>query len=407
MPIRIRVRNSTIYACRSTAPLHNGILYGFFDDDWFIPDKDRAKYPHLDGIPLGKIAKKNWKKYEFFRGLDCFNFRHSIGHGCIWISAGPYRLSQVKFAESQRFELPSRNKEWLEARFVLQTLRNAYVRFYDEEDSSGGMARAFPVNGLVGYGCVPKVSSCKSYLIYRKTKKFGAWDSRFGWDIKTKNWEVIVQHENFETFYTAFLEDFYFFVHKNDYYFVTESGRLFYAPPRESGEKSRIMRPLWDGAQNPITAANRGRRSRQGLAVREDQKPRRQGLEGPLFRDEGHHRNELVKSRDAAARKRRRPGQNTPRVLTLGIHQAEEMSDCEQKKPTTADAFPVYPSHFQMISWPEPVVCAHGARARCPAPTARDARPALGFVQLVQADQDSRVADHILRRRRILVDQLR
>jgi hypothetical protein len=50
------------------------------------------------------------------------------------------------------------------------------------------------------------------------------------------------------------LEDFYFFVHKNDYYFVTESGRLFYAPPRELGEKSRIMRPLWDGAQNPITA---------------------------------------------------------------------------------------------------------------------------------------------------------
>ena len=59
------------------------------------------------------------------------------------------------------------------------------------------------------------------------------------------------------------MEDFYFFVHKNDYYFVTESGRLYYAPPREPGEKSRIMRPLWDDAQNPISAviedADRGK----------------------------------------------------------------------------------------------------------------------------------------------------
>ena len=46
--------------------VHNGILYGFFDDDWFIPDKDRAKYPHLDGIPLGKIAKKTGRNTSFF-----------------------------------------------------------------------------------------------------------------------------------------------------------------------------------------------------------------------------------------------------------------------------------------------------------------------------------------------------
>jgi hypothetical protein len=87
--------------------VHNGILYGFFDDDWFIPDIDRAKYPHLDGIPLGKIAKKNWKKYEFFRGLDCFNFRHSIGHGCIWFSDGPYRFSgEVRRKPTIRVTLP-------------------------------------------------------------------------------------------------------------------------------------------------------------------------------------------------------------------------------------------------------------------------------------------------------------
>jgi hypothetical protein len=126
------------------------------------------------------------------------------------------------------------------------------------------MWKSFPVNGVVGYGSVPtSASSCKSYLIYRKTKKFEAWDTRFRWDNNTKNWEVIAQHENFETFYTAFLEDFYFFAHMNDYYFVTESGRLYYAPPREAGEKSRIMRVLWDDAKHPITAviedADRGK----------------------------------------------------------------------------------------------------------------------------------------------------
>jgi hypothetical protein len=137
----------------------------------------------------------------------------------------------------------------------LQTLRDKYVKFYGDEDPFGAMLRGFPVTGVIGYGSVPtSASSCKSYLLYKKTKMFDTWDSRFRWDDNNKNWEVTSDQENLESFNTAFLEDFYFFVHKNDFYFVTESGRLFYAPPHEPGEKWRTMRVLWDDVKRPIIA---------------------------------------------------------------------------------------------------------------------------------------------------------
>jgi hypothetical protein len=240
--------------------VHKGMLYGFFADNWSSPTKDGIgswNRPYLDGIPLKKSAKKDWKKYEFIHGSFSYNFRHSIGHGCLWFSDGPNQLYQIKFEEIQRFDFPNLSKkDWLEPpRFFLQTLRDKYAKFYDEEDPSGAMLKSFPVNGVIGYGSVPtSASSCKCYILYRKTKMFETWDSRFRWDDNNKNWEVTSHHENLESFNTAFLEDFYFFVRKNDYYFVTESGRLFYAPPREPGEKWRTMRVLWDDAKRPIIA---------------------------------------------------------------------------------------------------------------------------------------------------------
>jgi hypothetical protein len=48
--------------------------------------------------------------------------------------------------------------------------------------------------------------------------------------------------------------DFYVFIRENDYYFVTQSGKLFVAPPPAKGEKARTMKELWKGDAFPISA---------------------------------------------------------------------------------------------------------------------------------------------------------
>jgi len=118
----------------------------------------------------------------------------------------------------------------------------------------GGGLIMWPVRSVAGYGCVPmSATSCKSYILYT-TKKFDTWDSKYRWDDNTKEWKVTVEKENFETFDATFKEDFYFFLRKNDYYFVTESGKLYHAPPPAKGEKSRTMKALWTDAKRPIVA---------------------------------------------------------------------------------------------------------------------------------------------------------
>jgi hypothetical protein len=59
---------------------------------------------------------------------------------------------------------------------------------------------------------------------------------------------------NYEKFTSLFVEDFYFFPRKNDYYFVTASGKLFYAKALASGQKFRKMKELWTDAKRPIVA---------------------------------------------------------------------------------------------------------------------------------------------------------
>jgi len=60
--------------------------------------------------------------------------------------------------------------------------------------------------------------------------------------------------DNYEKIPSLFAEDFYFFLRKNDYYFVTQSGKLYHALPRKEGDKARIMKELWGDAKRPIVA---------------------------------------------------------------------------------------------------------------------------------------------------------
>jgi hypothetical protein len=73
-------------------------------------------------------------------------------------------------------------------------------------------------------------------------------------EVNAKSEGLLEDADNYEKFPALFAEDFYFFLRKNDYYFVTESGKLYYAPPRKEGEKSRTMKELWVDAKRPIVA---------------------------------------------------------------------------------------------------------------------------------------------------------
>ena len=73
-------------------------------------------------------------------------------------------------------------------------------------------------------------------------------------DPKTKELTGYGEPKNIENFDSWFLDNFYAFIRKDDYYFLTESGKLHHAPPRKDGEKSRKMNKLWDDAKRPIVA---------------------------------------------------------------------------------------------------------------------------------------------------------
>jgi hypothetical protein len=212
---------------------------------------------------LEKLDRKNWKTYGFFLGQHCFNFRHHIGHGSIWIALGPWNLTQITLEELHLFERKDLSKpEFTDPKtmesgsFLLETLGRQFNQVYAEENPSGGNGQGLPpIRGIAGYGSVPmSKSSCKTHILLKETKKFQVWDSRYRWDSKARAWEVAIRHENFETFDSIFVDNFYFFLRKNDYYFVTESGKLYHAPPPVKDEKSRTMTELWTDARRPIVA---------------------------------------------------------------------------------------------------------------------------------------------------------
>ncbi len=108
--------------------------------------------------------------------------------------------------------------------------------------------------GVAGIGFVPTSEfTCKIFFFPKKEKKIQTWETYARYDAKKDKWEI-ADERNPEIFASTFVEDFYVFIRKNDYYFVTESGKLYYAPAPKAGEKSRTMKSLWQGENFPIVA---------------------------------------------------------------------------------------------------------------------------------------------------------
>jgi hypothetical protein len=103
-------------------------------------------------------------------------------------------------------------------------------------------------------------TECRFFLYIMKTKKIESWETKWGprKDEKQKiakvRWVPVGDERNPETIDAAFVEDFYVFERAADYYFVTQSGKLYLSAPAKKGEKTRTMKAVWDDAKRPIVA---------------------------------------------------------------------------------------------------------------------------------------------------------
>jgi hypothetical protein len=221
------------------------MVYGFFDDDWTRGHGT----PVLQGILLDRPAKKSWKRYQFLRwGYNC---RHHVGYGSLWFANDPISLNRWQFEHMQEIlaSYTGENRP-IESYVDLHRLHEKYLNLWKSAYDSVPISR----------------DACKTFLLTKSEKKIEIWDSRgatffkmgdfSGFTKNPKNEGIRIPSavSNVEFLDSLFTDDFYAFVRKNPYYFVTESGKLYYAAPPEKGAKSRVMKALWTDAKRPIVA---------------------------------------------------------------------------------------------------------------------------------------------------------
>ncbi len=237
-----------------------GMLYGFFDDDWARTNKDGNALewgPNLQGIPLAKTGKMNWKLYPLMSSGNTTsgnNCRHHVGYNALWFSRAEWFLNgwdldRIEEIAHSNLDPPGSLGDYsIISGISLLKLAGKHPNFRGTPSATEAHSAAFD--------SVPiSKDSCKTFLLMKKEKSLEIWDTQglefrkgFG-GFKTR---TVVK--NLETFDSAFTEDFYAFVRKNDYYFVTESGKLYHAPSPKEGDKTRTMKALWTDAKRPIVA---------------------------------------------------------------------------------------------------------------------------------------------------------
>jgi hypothetical protein len=246
--------------------VYKGMLYGFFDDDWALTDKDGNPWGgpcDLNAIPLAKIDKMNWKKYPL--GEAGYNYRHHVGYGALWFSRSNVFLHRWDFDHIPEFlrrsfgPADATGRDMVVSGIVLLELWGKYNKIgqaaIDAKEFLPARGEPRPLVDFVAWDSVPvSKDTCKTFILEKKAKKFEVWDSQGAVNQRPGPYEVRPKVKNIDTFESPSSEDFYAFVRKDHYYFVTESGKLYHAPPAKEGEKSRTMKALWTDAKRPIVA---------------------------------------------------------------------------------------------------------------------------------------------------------
>jgi hypothetical protein len=165
-----------------------------------------------------------------------------VRFGALWISLSPAQLVRLKFEEIDKFESDPAPRG-IPPGILMPGLNDKYGKLHAATFPSNPGAPWPLIDRHVAFGAVPtSITTCKCYFLLKKARKVEVWDNQ---DMQ----------RTLETFDSVFAEDFYFFFRKNDYFFVTESGKLYQAPPRKQGEKERKMRPLWTDVDRPPIVA--------------------------------------------------------------------------------------------------------------------------------------------------------
>jgi hypothetical protein len=221
--------------------LYQQRLYGLFS----VLDSQSAIFAE----PVDKPTQRPWN--GGFRDAK-LHFRHHIAGGALWTIAGPERVYRVPFDKMHALD-SSRMSSW-----ALPSLGGKYAGWQVSEQGAGGdfyFRPPTPLKALAGIDFLPVTeNTCRVFYFVKSKRRIETWETQGGYDKKEKRWVTVADDRNPETIPSSFIEDFYVFERKGDYYFVTQSGKLYIAPARKDGEESRSMKDLWVDAKRPIVA---------------------------------------------------------------------------------------------------------------------------------------------------------
>ena len=197
------------------------------------------------------------------------HYRHHVDEQRVWFFFGPEEIYFAGFRELSESGRP---------------MPGLYHRYEGVAPKKfGGLAGNSPAPGVAIEFVPLSEKEVRVFFFVMRTKKIESWETEWALERskdKRVRWKAVADERNPETIESLFTEDFYVFKRGTDYFFVTESGKLYVAPPPKKGEKSRTMKAVWDDAKRPIVAVLEDAERGKVWLFANDKNP---GAKGDLF----------------------------------------------------------------------------------------------------------------------------
>ena len=230
-----------------------GSLVGFFGDRPLQAFQGVSVIPIFPDRPRDPLMRAS--------GGECIaHCRHHVALAKIWYCCGPERVYVADFRDSGEKDRP------------LPALLRRYEQLAPRKFDAIGPN--LPAKGVSIDFAPLAEEAVRVFFFDMKTKKIESWETEWA------DRKAIADERNPETIDSAFTEDFYVFKRDADYFFVTQSGKLYLAPPPKKGEKSRTMKALWEDPKRPIVAVLEHAERAKIWLFANDKNP---GAEGDLF----------------------------------------------------------------------------------------------------------------------------
>ncbi len=235
--------------------IYQGRLYGFFGPrrDGPILYAIRTDRP---GIPT--------KEFDVHILLHTpFRFRHAIVNKHFWGHGGPLNDAVLVPAKDMHYFDLADNAEGY------QLYKKRYPQIYEAGfipphsfDLGPQLAKAYDDDfraryrenprTLCAYDLAPTAATACAVFILAADKTMHPFRREGRWDAKAERWAVTVGKAE-PPFPVPFCEEFYAFVRKDVFYFLTASGKLYRAPEPASG-RPRAVEEAWCDKKYPIVA---------------------------------------------------------------------------------------------------------------------------------------------------------